>query len=278
MKAVRSLAGLAIASVVAWVAPSAKAAILLSDDFDGYADQAAFDAAWPAVSPQPSGVLSTTQFVSPTNAIFNRSTLTTEGALAPRNQRSFAESGTPSASNVISYSYDFYDSNAAASPYRQYTTLQDSTAPSAAGQLISIGLNNNHTVGSDGGNFYMARILGYTPTFASPVSGSNPATASGAYFKLNDNPALVRSTGWHNLKVLISDADLKFYVDNQLAETVANTFTLRSYDVFRLGSGVTSAAEAYYDNVRVENGPVPEAGSLTLFAMSSLWALRRRRV
>jgi hypothetical protein len=242
---------------------SADAALLLSGTFDTYADQAAFQANWGTLSPQPSGVLSTNQSVSPTNSIQNVGT--TVAGEAMRNQRLFTESGNPSPDNIVTFSFDFYDSNAARAPYRQHSNLQDSTAASASGQLISMGLNNNLTSSAEGGNFYMARILGFNGT------GS-------AFFKLNDDPALLRTTGWHNLKVEISDTAYRFYVDNQLAETVANTFTLRSYDVVRLGSGLSNAGdEAYYDNVVVTNGPVPEPATLGLLAVASLGVLSRRR-
>src|SRR5205814_5001262 len=74
---------------------SASAAILLSDNFDGYADQASFQAAWPNVAPQPSGTLTSAQFVSASNSIQN--VATTVAASAMRNGRSFLESGNPSA-------------------------------------------------------------------------------------------------------------------------------------------------------------------------------------
>lgn len=232
------------------------AATLVTDNFDGYADQAAFVTAWPAVG--TSGTLSSAQSSSPSNSVHYAATPATQ-----RNGLNFTESGNPSSTNLIVFSFDFYDSNAATNPYRQYSNLQDTAAPGAYGQLVSMGLNNNQTSAANGGNFYMARILGYTP----PDTGG----ASGSYFKLNSDPALLRTTGWHNLRVEISDVDFKFYVDNSLAETVLQTGTLRSYDVLRLGSGVTSAAEAWFDNVRVEIVPEPSTLALGLIGVAGLF-------
>lgn len=237
-----------------------QAQVLLSDNFDGYADQAAFQTAWPVIT-GTGGTLSTTQAVS--GAFSVNYPLT-----AQRNGRSFTESGNPSASASITFSFNFYDSDVAASPYRMYGTILDGAA-SASGQLISLGLNNNLTSAAQGGNFYMARILGYTP----------PGQAAGDFFKLNDNPLLLRTTGWHNLSVTITDTAFNFYVDGSLAETVANTLTLRSYDSVRLGSGVSSTREAFFDNVSVTVNAVPEptTGALIALGLSGLLVLRRQR-
>jgi hypothetical protein len=256
VRSLKSVPGL-VAAIVLFCGP-VSAQVLLQDSFDGYANQAAFEAVWTPIGATPSGTLTSTQSVSAPNSI-NYATA------AQRNERSFTESGLPDVGtgNIVRFSFDFFDSNAGLAPYRQYSNLQDGTAPSASGQLISIGLNNNLTSAAEGGNFYMARILGFN---------------SNAYFKLNDNPALLRSTGWHNLAVEISNVDYRFFVDGALAETVPNTFTLRSYDVVRMGSGLSSTAEAFFDNVSVQ--AIPEPGTLVLASMAAVGALllgRRRK-
>jgi hypothetical protein len=253
---------------------NSSAATLLEDNFDSYADQAAFQAAWPAGGGTiTSGTLSATLSLSASNSINFAATPATQ-----RNDRSFTESGNPSALNVIRFSIDFFDTSAAASPYRQIASLIDG-APTASGQLISLGMNNNQTSANSGGNYYMARILGYTvPTTADPDGGpAESVGGAGAFFKLNDYGVGLRSTGWHNLAVEITDAEFKFFVDGLLAETVANTATLRSYDSVRLGSGITSTTAANLDNVSVVTNPVPEPGTAALGFLGGLLLLRRRR-
>lgn len=229
---------------------------MVNDNFDTYANQAAFVAAWPVVGATPSGALEGTNYVSASQGVYY-------GTTAMRNGTSFAESGIATSSSTITFSFDFYDSDAAATPYRQYANLQDGASPTSTGQLVSIGLNNNLTASADGGNFYMARILGFN---------------SSAYFKLNDNALLLRTTGWHNLAVTISDVDFKFYVDGTLAETVPQTgLTLRSYDVVRLGSGLTSTREAWFDNVMVTVNQVPEPGVVSVAMLGVGWLIAARR-
>ena len=250
----------------------ASAVVLLQDNFDSYADQAAFLAAWPAT-------------VGTGNTLSNALSLSAPNSInlpitAQRNDRSFAESGNPAALNVIRFSIDFFDPNSAAAPYRQVATLIDG-AGSSSGQLISLGMNNNQAVGDSGGNFYMARILGYTAVTVDPEGGPNEAaggtTVANSFFKLNDYGVGFRSTGWHNLAVEITNVEFKFFVDGVLAETVANAATLRSYDSVRLGSGITAATSANLDNVAVETNPVPEPGTLAFGLLGGLVLLRRRR-
>lgn len=260
-------------------AASAPAAILLSDNFDSYANTAAFTAAWPVVGALPSGTIVTDKFTSAPNSVNNVGT--TVAAAAMRNKRSFAESGVPSPTQSITFSIDFYEYNAAASPARNHSNLQDGEAPGSYAQLIALGQNNNLLSAQDGGNYYMARILGHTPVFLPPTSGpANPAPSSGAFFKLNDPGAPLRSNGWHNLAVTISDTNFKFYVDGILSKTVANTGTLRSYDHVRLGSGLSNASVAVnWDNVSVSTTIIPEPATWALggFAMVGCLLVARGR-
>lgn len=266
MKRITTVLACGITSVA--LLQNASGQILVNDNFDSYADQAAFLAAWPVVGTQPSGILVSTQAVSFANSVsINTGTATAD---SQRNGRIFTESGVPSAFSSITFSFDFYDATGTGNPHRSYANLQDTTAPSASGQLISMGLNNNLLAAAQDGNFYMARILG----------GSANGGAVSVYFKLNDAGAPLRSLGWHNLAVTISDVSFAFYVDGILSETVANSLTLRSYDNVRIGAGVTSLAPSWFDNVRVEVIPVPEPSIIALGLLGGLglmFGMARRR-
>jgi hypothetical protein len=254
---------------------SARAVDLLSDNFDSYADQAAFVAAWPRY--EFGSVTSDAQLVqdeadSPPNSVFNAGTLTNA---QQRNMRHFDQLGFSEPTDKIVWSFDFFDSAPAASPSRNHANFHDQisdedvhAAPVATNQLISMGLHNNQTAGNSGGNRYMARILGYTPfTTTDPEGGpAESVAAAGSFFKLNDYPeAPLRSAGWHNLKVEMTlNEELRvvydFFVDNILSETVEmTTGSLRNWDTVVLGSGLSNAStSAYFDNVLVQLNP-PEA-------------------
>src|SRR5947207_2076631 len=281
-------------SAITLIAPfQSFASVIINDSFDTYANQAAFEAVWPAIGTTApiSAVLSTAQSVSAPNCIQVPGTATSNQY---RNRRSFSETNTQSTSgnlgigDQIVFSFDFYDSAPTASPQRNSANLQDSTAPSATNQLISMGFNNNQTGANSGGQFYMGRILGYDPTTGADPDGGPAETVagSGAYFKLNDFAVGNRSLGWHNLKVVIStddalSTDYAFYVDSVLAEKVSNVGTaasIRSYDNITIGSGLSNGStEADFDNMFLQYIPAPEPGSMALTTLILPGLLLRRR-
>jgi hypothetical protein len=266
---------------------SSSAQSIVFDNFDGYADQAAYEAVWAPIGTgtPSSAVLSNEQAVSLSNSIKIVGN-TVSGTTVYRNRRTFTDIAA-TLFNPIVLSIDFYDVTGTGSPQRNYVNLQDTTGPSGTNQLISLGLNNNQDGVVSGGNFYMARILGFAHTAVDPDGGPDEAaggTGSGAYFKLNDFGVGQRSLGWHNLKVIIStddgvSTDYAFYVDNLLAELVTNVGgagTLRSYDNIALGAGVANNnTAAYFDNVSLS--VVPEPASLGLLGLGCAVVSARRR-
>lgn len=271
----------------------AQGAMIINDNFDSYANQAAFEAVWtPIGTVAPiSGELSTAQASSTPQSVRNPGTATSNQS---RNQQIFSETSTLSSSGNLGigdkliWSFDFYDSDPTANPQRNYSNLQDSTAPSGTNQLIAMGFNNNQTSANSGGQFYMARILGYAAsTTADPDGGPAESVAgAGAFFKLNDFGVGTRSLGWHNLKAILStndglSTDFEFYVDNVLVEKVSDVgtaTTIRSFDNIRIGSGLSNGStEVFFDNMRLEYIPIPEPTTLVLAGLVSLGLLGVRR-
>ena len=284
------LLGAAAAAALGGAGSAAHAAVVVNDDFE-YADQAAFEAVWtPIGTTAPiSAELSTAQSVSPTKSV------RVPGTAAPtngqhRNQRTFAETSTLSTGGNLGvgdrliWSFDFFDSAPTAAPQRNHNNLQDSTNATGTNQLVSMGFNNNQNATANGGNRYMGRILGYNPATGDGEVGG----AAGSYFKFNDfGDAGLRSAGWHNLKAVLTtddgaSVDYQFFVDNVLAEEVLNVgtaATIRSYDLIRIGSGLSNGSTEYFtDNMRLEFIPFPEPSSMALVGLGTLALARRRRV
>jgi hypothetical protein len=226
----------------------ANAQVFLNENFDSYADQAAFTTVW-NISGTAADTLNTEQSKSPSQSV---KALTT----ATRSAKSIGEVGFLNAStDIVKFKFDFYDSAGAASAYRQYGEITDGTAPTSSGQLYAMGLNNNIV-----STYYMARVL-----------GADGGQGVSAFFKLDGTGVPTRSTGWHTLEADISDIDVKFYVDGNFSKAInTSAFTDRSLDVVRLGSNLTSTQVAYFDNVSVERVIVPEPSSVALAVLGGL--------
>ena len=101
-------------AMVALVSGRASAVLIVNDNFDSYANQAAFQAVWTPIgtTAPTSAVLSTAQASSSPQSIQNPGTLTNAQY---RNQLSFTETSTfSSAGNLgigdkVIWSFDFYD-------------------------------------------------------------------------------------------------------------------------------------------------------------------------
>ncbi|MEA2710307.1 MAG: hypothetical protein QOF78_2908 [Phycisphaerales bacterium] len=242
-----------VALTMVGLAGNAGAAILLQDNFETYANQAAFQAAWPASGTGTagnSGTLTTAESFSPPNSI-NYPTAT-----GFRNNKNFGDT-TGTVIVPIEWSFRFFDSDSTAGAYRQYSEIIDG-AGSGVGQLIALGLNNNIV-----SNHYMVRVL-----------GSDAGSGVSAFAKLDGAGVPTRTTGWHELKAVIKGSSADFYVDGFLSKTVPIN-TVRAFDTIRLGSNLSATRSANYDNVLVQT--IPEPATLGLLALAGGALIRRRR-
>ncbi len=200
---------------------------IISDNFDGYADQAALQAVWIPVG--TSLALSTEQYYSSPKSVYSAS-----GSTARQNKRTFAETIGTDAS-PITVSFRFYDPGGTGTA-NQWVEIRD-YAPSTK-QLIEVGVYSGCST-----TYYSARVA-YSP-------GNN-------WQAMNQNGAPARSAGWHYFRVVIKSTTVDFYVDNVLGSpnrAYASSEGSVSFEEIRVGSGYASTSlAAYYDDVKVEKG------------------------
>jgi hypothetical protein len=268
------------AALAGGTAVSAHATVLLSETFDSYNTGALTGQGGWVSAPGGTAGTATSANVSNAQSVSGSNSLFIAGTGNNNEQRNLqmlsTTTGFASATNVISFSFDFFDSAPAVNPYRQYANLQAGTT-AVAGFLVSMGLNNNQIATAGGGNYFQARIFG--------LDGGAGASA---YFKLNGEGAPLRTDvvpetgGWVNLRVEISDTDFRFYVNNILSKTVANTATLRDYDRVIVGSGLSNGTAsvnygAYYDNINLQIIPEPSTYAAIFGGLALLGAFVYRR-
>jgi hypothetical protein len=243
---------------------------ILFDNFDSYADQAAFNAVWNAGVTGGGATLSTDQSSSAPKSILQPGIAT--GYSSGRDITPVW--GTDA--NPLVFSFDFYDSTQAAN-LRQFASIRDA-APSLV-QLVAIGAysdttltKNRYTTASaseaDLNTYYAARVA-FAP-------GPN-------WFILNGPGAPTRTTGWHELKAVFSGTTVEFFVDgvnalSGLTTEYTSTVGGFSFDRVNVGSGLSSANGAgWYDNVLIEIVPEPSTAALALLGGFGLLIARMRR-
>ncbi len=252
-KAIALLGALAIGALAA----SASAAIL-SDNFDSYATQAQFEAAWPKTGTY-SAFLDTEKWVSSPKAI--KTSPTTSSADLGRNYRNFGGNYTPTDAAPLVATFWMYDTAGAT---RQYNEIRDyagsSYADGALAQLYALGIYNSVTAPGEvyDGTKYKARVAYGTGV---------------GWFNLNAPGAPSRSEGWHKFSMVVKSNVVEFYVDDILGRSFSRG-TITDFDCFVIGSGLSSAGKAAWtDDVLV----TPEPATLVVLGLGSLLAFSRRR-
>lgn len=264
MKTSKLLLTLGVLAAGTWVGSAQ-----LSDNFDSYANKAAFDAVWtPSVG---AGLgLNTAEFVSSPNSVKNTATATSIAAQSRR----FLSTAAPG--NNFSFEFNFYDYNAA-NNVRDYGMLYARSGSDWTGslfQLIAIGKYNTGTA-----TRYYGRVAFESTTYVLG-DGAGPLL-SGGWFQLN----AANSIGWHTARVVgMPDSlnpgktRLEFFIDNSLAGSVSN-LGYQDYNWVVLGSGLSSTGGFIsFDNV-VVTVPEPSSVWFGLFGgVGLLWWVRRRTV
>jgi hypothetical protein len=241
--------------------------VILSEDFESYASTAQLAAVWNASSRDffETSYALATDVGNPGNSYrMNSPGENFKGRIA-RNLP-----GGPvqaSSSQLIVFSMDMllFEEGAGAlwGGARHYIELRSyadgAFAQGALQEIIAIGVFNNST--NPHSNIYYQGRAAFTAGVNWQTLRSEP-----------DAPG--RATGWHNLKAVISDVDIKFYVDEILAHVSPRGNNV-AFDSVVLGSDLTANFHtAWIDNVKVSvmDAPAPEATIENAFVYHDKWS------
>lgn len=241
---------LAAITALALVSASSGMAQTVSDNFDSYADQTAFDAAWtPGVAAMT--LTTTNQSVSGANSIY-------QGTVA---QQSRIAIGYEIPISMLDFSFSFYDPAGAGSLARTYGMAYAYSGDWGVGlqQLVAIGKYN---------------------AVASTKYHGRVAFGSVSWFALDAPTSPDRTVGWHEARITGSlvggQAQYDFYIDGLLAGTRTSTVTDSTFDWIVMGSGLSSTHGMWYDDISIVI-PEPSSLALSLLGGFGLLAMFRRR-
>lgn len=245
------------------VAGTASAALI--DDFESYADQAAFEAAWPRIySGSTMSLLQGFGYDPGGTDPLPQSVHGVAGANSTtrnyRNLDSFtAYQGTDT--NPVKFEFWLFD--------------QDPSLPGGTGPR-----NFNEVRAYTGDGYGQGSLQGIIAmglyNSPAPVSNLHARVYWGglsAWYALNSP----RKAGWTKMTALVKSTQVEFYVDDVLDTTVTFTDPAKNYvmDCAVLGSGLTSVGyDVAFDNFEVS--VIPEPATLVLLAAGGI-LLRRRR-
>lgn len=237
------------------------AASVLFDNFDSYANNADFNAAW-TINAASGLSLDTVDFVSFPNSAVNP---TYTNAASSREQMA------PVDALLLNFSFRFYDYTGVNS--RDYAQLY-----SRAGNSWTDPVNNILRIGKYN-SIATSKYYGYIFLSSGVTPGDGASALASGWFALGG--AADRSVGWHEAQI-IGEADpanagkalYLFYIDGVLGGSLANA-TAPNYNWAVLGSGLTTASPIAFDDVSVAAIPEPSAFVLSLLGMAALVYRRR---
>lgn len=267
----KSFIGLGLVLAVACGTASAAP---LFDNFDSYADQAAFQAAWPSWIADGTSMNLVQGFGYSDSQCFSG---VASANYKYRNARSLdsdllgavGTDASPIVWSFMLYDSDITQSTSGTAPARNFneirsytnnTTLTNTGMPAtsagtgfALNGLIAMGIYQSASPGTQ--YAYRCYWGGVSNWFATGVA---------------------RTEGWHEMKAVIGSTTVKIYVDGVLAPNGTQNLTTTPTKAFSgvvLGSGLTSNS---YDVAFDDMSVTPEPATLLMLAAGGLF-LRRRR-
>jgi hypothetical protein len=202
---------------------------IVCDDFESYADQAAFQAsAWTPTTGDVFQTLSTVENATPSGA----QSLFAPVSANTRVEQTFANT-IPTAESPVVLTAAIFDPAGGGSG-NQWVDANGLVADSF---LIEVGMASCCAPST---SFYNLRINGN--------GGPN-------WINLDEFDGPNRSVGWHQFTVVHKGDFIDAYVDGLLARKNVPLSAQTTFDVARIGSGLPAGNEAYYDDYCLTTGP-----------------------
>lgn len=258
-----------MAALLAVSAMAQGATVLVNDNFESYADDAAFKAVWNGAA-APLSSLAVGGGKGGGNGV-----VTSGGAVA---QKNFASTLVPTAAsgNWIELEADMWD-------YSTGSADRNTVGIRSASAIIEFGEYNSMDPDLAVSNNTMVQGYGFRTVYMGGPAQTTPASQSWVMVVPNANkitnadPAI----GYHHLKMTINQSSLTATITLSNGVVYSKTVSLTqaagdAFDNVRIGgpSGVSSTGTSIFDNVKVS--VVPEPASMLLLGLGGL-LLRRRR-
>ena len=233
-------------------ASASMASMVLSDDFEAYADQAALDAVYPAVT-APNTIR-----LDQVNGYSGSQSITAGSHEAVPHYRSYINlGGSYSGTDEKPLKFEFQMAMSAADDWwtRDYIEIRSYSdgafAQGTLQQLIAIGATSSGVTDT---SLYSARVL----------------YGGDAWFNL----PVAKNADWTKLTAMIKTSTVDFYVDDSWVYT-SNRTAGTPFDSLAIGAGVSSRVQVWFDDLKVE--AIPEPATMTLIGLAGVALVLRRR-
>ncbi len=216
------------------------ASVIIDDDFESYADQAALLTAWPK---SPSHTLSV-ELSQERDATDPTGLQSVKGYVDSTANQQTHTAIAPSATNPLVLNVNIYDSVGAGYPTSHWVELNENADGSYA-HMIHLGIASTSFSAALDDDYYGIRVLAPGPNWAA----------------LNEFDAPMRTVGWHNLTVVHKGEFLDAYVDGKLAKKniTCTNGSSQTLQMVQIGAGYAASYVkelGFYDDILFESGPV----------------------